>query len=419
MDNRNVLPTPLRESANPENYDLLILGGGTGSTIAAWTFASEGQRVAVIDRKYIGGSCPNIACLPSKNVLHSAKIASYFRRAEEFGLPKSDFAVQMPMVRERKRKMVSGLNQMYMDNYQKTGAEFILGLGRFVAPKTVEAVLDDGTTRLLRGKKVIVCTGTHAALEAVPGLAEAHPLTHIEALELEQVPEHLLVIGGGYVGLEFAQAMRRFGSEVTVIERNARIIHAEDDDVTEALQKLLEDEGIKFLLETQIQQIAGRSGQSVSAILQKDGAKRTLTGSHLLVATGRGPNTANIGLDVAGIEVNERGYIKTNEQLQTTAPEVWAIGEVAGSPQFTHVSVDDFRVVHDNIHGGKRITTGRQIPFCLFTDPEFARIGLSEKEAAANGTPYHLFNFPMDGVLRARTLSETRGFLKALVAAKQ
>jgi pyruvate/2-oxoglutarate dehydrogenase complex dihydrolipoamide dehydrogenase (E3) component len=416
MDTRNVSSTPLRDSPNSEDFDLLILGGGTGSTIAAWTFASEGQRVAVIDRKYIGGSCPNIACLPSKNVLHSAKIASYFRRAEEFGLPAYDVAVQMPVVRERKRKMVSGLNQMYMDNYKKTGAEFILGSGRFVASKTVEAALDDGTTRVLRGENVIVCTGTHAALGAVPGLAEANPLTHIEALELDQLPEHLLMIGGGYVGLEFAQAMRRFGSKVTVIERNARIIHSEDDDVTEALQTLLEAEGIEFILEAQIQQIAGRSSQSVSATLEKHGLKRTLEGTHLLVATGRVPNTANIGLDVAGIEVDERGYIKTNEHLQTTAPEVWAIGEVAGSPQFTHVSVDDFRIVYDSIRGGKRVTTGRQIPFCLFSDPEFARIGLSEKEATASGTPYRLFKIPMEGVLRARTLSETRGFLKALVA---
>jgi pyruvate/2-oxoglutarate dehydrogenase complex dihydrolipoamide dehydrogenase (E3) component len=416
MDSTNVSSTPVRESPSPEEYDLVILGGGTGSTIAAWTFASEGLRVAVIDRKYIGGSCPNIACLPSKNVVHSAKIASYFRRAEEFGLPKQNFTVRMPMVRERKRKMVSGLNEMYLDQYKKTGAEFILGSGRFVAPKAVEAALDDGTTRVLRGKNVIVCTGTHAKLDAIPGLAEANPLTHIEALELDQLPERLLVIGGGYVGLEFAQAMRRFGSKVTVIERNERVIHSEDDDVTEALQELLKDEGIEFTLNAEIRQISGRSGQSVCAVVEEGGVTKTLEGTHLLVATGRVPNTANIGLELAGVELNERGYIKTNEHLQTTAPEVWAIGEVAGSPQFTHVSVDDFRVVHDSIHGGKRVTTGRQIPFCLFTDPEFARIGLSEKDAKANRIPYRLFKIPVERVLRALTLSETQGFLKALVA---
>jgi pyruvate/2-oxoglutarate dehydrogenase complex dihydrolipoamide dehydrogenase (E3) component len=413
---RNISSNSQQTNIAPEEYDLVILGGGTGSTIAAWTFASEGQRVAIVDRKYIGGSCPNIACLPSKNVVHSAKVASYFRRAEEFGLPKQDFTVRMPIVRERKRKMVSGLNQMYMDNYKKTAAELILGSGRFVAPKTVQVTLADGNTRLLRGKNVIVSTGTHAALDAIPGLAEARPLTHIEALELDQLPEHLLVIGGGYVGLEFSQAMRRFGSKVTTIERNERLIHNEDDDVTEAIQDLFDSERIEVVLNARIERVSGQSGRNVSLTLVNDGLKKTLEGTHLMVATGRVPNTTDIGLELAGIELNQRGYIKTNEHLQTTAPGVWAIGEVAGSPQFTHVSVDDFRVVHDSIHGGKRVTTGRQVPFCLFTDPEFARIGLSEREARAKGIPYRLFKIPMEGVLRARTLSETRGFLKALVA---
>jgi pyruvate/2-oxoglutarate dehydrogenase complex dihydrolipoamide dehydrogenase (E3) component len=416
MDNQKIPSPALPENANIEDFDLVILGGGTGSTIAAWTFASEGQRVAIVERKYIGGSCPNVACLPSKNVLHSAKIASYFRRAQEFGLPKQDFAVRMPIVRERKARMVSNLNQMYMENYKQTGAEFVLGSGRFVAPKTVQVTLADGNTRLLRGKNVIVSTGTHAALDAITGLADARPLTHIEALELDQLPAHLLVIGGGYVGLEFSQAMRRFGSKVTVIDRNERLIHGEDDDVTNAIQHLLESEGIEVVLNARIERVFGESGQKVSVVFQKDGVEKTLQGTHLLVATGRVPNTAGIGLELAGIELNGRGYIKTNEHLQTTAPGVWAIGEVAGSPQFTHVSVDDFRIVHDSIHGGKRVTTGRQVPFCLFTDPEFARIGLSEKEAQAQGTPYRLFKIPMDRVLRALTLSETQGFMKALVA---
>src|SRR5262245_60381076 len=227
-----------------EEYDLVILGSGTGGTVAAWTFASEGQRVAVIERKYIGGSCPNIACLPSKNVIHSAKVASYFRRSEEFGIPKRNFTVDMRVVRERKRRMVSHWNSVYLDNYKKSGAEFILASGRFVGPRTIETTLADRTTRRLRGRNVIVNTGTRAARESVPGLAEAQPLTHIEALELDQLPEHLLVIGGGYVGLELAQAMHRFGSGVTVLDRNSRLMHREDDDVSEALQQLFQDEGI-------------------------------------------------------------------------------------------------------------------------------------------------------------------------------
>ena len=343
----------------------MILGGGTGSTIAAWTFAAEGKRVAVVDRKYIGGSCPNIACLPSKNIIHSAKVASYFRRSKEFGITDQGYAIDMSGVRDRKRKMVTGMNEMYLENYRKTGAEFIFATGRFIAPKTVEATLHDGTTRQLQGINVIVSTGTRASLAAIPGLSEAQPLTHIEALELDEVPEHLLVIGGGYVGIELSQAMRRFGSHVSVIDPNKRLMSKEDEDVCEALRSLLEDEGIEIHLNAQIKRVSGKSGQSVNIVVDQHGAVDVLKGTHLLVAIGRIPNTEGLGLELAGIELTDRGYIKVNERLQTTAPGVWAIGEVAGSPQFTHISVGDFRVVHANLTGGNRVTTGRQVPYCL------------------------------------------------------
>jgi len=388
---------------------------GTGSTLAAWTFAGEGKRVAVVDRKYIGGSCPNIACLPSKNIIHSAKVASYFRRSKEFGITSDGFSIDMAAVRERKRNMVRGLNEMYMENYRNTGAEFILGTGRFLAPKTVEVTLADGTTRQLRGANIIVSTGTRAALDAVPGLLEVKPLTHIEALELDEVPGHLLVIGGGYVGVELAHAMRRFGSKVTIIGRSGRLMSKEDPDVCGALDSLLADEGIDILLNARIKQVSVKSGDSVSVVVEQNGTEKVLNGSHILVATGRKPNTEGLGLELAGVELTDRGYIKTNERLQTTASGVWAIGEVAGSPQFTHISVDDFRIVHANLTGGNRVTTGRQVPYCLFTDPELAHIGLHETEARAQGIAYRLFKVPMETNLRARTLSETRGFVKALV----
>jgi pyruvate/2-oxoglutarate dehydrogenase complex dihydrolipoamide dehydrogenase (E3) component len=407
------------KKTQPEEFDLVILGGGTGSTIAAWTFAGEGKRVAVVDRKYIGGSCPNIACLPSKNIIHSAKVVDYLRRSKEFGITCGRFAIDMAGVRERKRRMVRGLNDIYMENYCKTGAELIMGTGRFVAPRTVEVALLDGSTRQLRGTNVIVSTGTRASLEPIPGLAEAQPLTHIEALELGQVPEHLLVIGGGYVGVELSQAMRRFGGKVTMIDRNARLMSKEDPDVCDALRSLLADEGIDILLNARIKQVSGKSGGSVSVVVvhngEQNGIEKVLKGSHVLVATGRTPNTEGLGLELAGVELTDRGYIKVNERLQTTAPGVWAIGEVAGSPQFTHISIDDFRVVHANLTGGNRVTTGRQVPYCLFTDPELARIGLSETEAEAQGIACRLFKVPMETNLRAHTLSETRGFVKALV----
>lgn len=400
-----------------EEYDLVILGGGTGSTVAAWTFAAEGRRVAVVERRYIGGACPNIACLPSKNIIHSAKIASYVRRSEEFGVPRREFTVNMRAVRERKRSMVSGWNAVYLDNYKKTGAEFILGSGRFIGPGTLEVTLPDGATRQLRGTNVIISTGTRAVLDDTPGLVDAQPLTHVEALELDDLPEHLLVIGGGYVGLELSQAMRRFGSNVTLIDRNDRLIHREDDDVTEALQQLFEDEGIDLVLNARIKSVSGKSGQSVKIVIERAGKQIHLEGSHLLVATGRAPNTGGIGLELTGVETTATGYIRVDERLETTAPGIWAIGEVAGSPQFTHVSHDDFRVVHSSLTGGNRVTTGRLVPFCLFTDPEFARVGLSENEARARGVAYRVFKMPMASVMRTSTLSETRGFLKALVEA--
>jgi len=402
----------------PEEFDIVILGGGTGSTVAAWTFAGEGKRVAVVDRKYIGGSCPNIACLPSKNIIHSAKVASYVRRSREFGIKHECFTIEMTGVRQRKREMVSGLNQMYLENYRNTGAEFILGTGRFLAPRTVEVVLSDGTVRQLRGTNVIVSTGTRALLPSIPGLEAAQPLTHIEALELDRVPEHLLVVGGGYVGIELSQAMRRFGSKVTVIDRNRRLMQKEDEDVCDALRELLEDEEIEIHLAAQLKRVSGKSGESVSVVIEQNGRTRVIEGSDILVASGRTPNTEGLGLELAGVELTDQGYIKVNERLQTTAPGVWAIGEVAGSPQFTHISVDDFRVVHANLNGGKRVTAGRQVPYCLFTDPELAHIGLSETDARARNIPYRLFKVPMEANLRARTLSETRGFMKALVAAK-
>ena len=415
-------PTPAAQAngqgsraGSVEDYDVVILGGGTGSTVAAWTFAGQGQRVAVVERKYIGGSCPNIACLPSKNILHSAQIASYFRRGKEFGLVTDGFRVDMSGVRGRKRTMVSDLNDVYLANYRQTGAEFILGPGRFVAPKTVEVNLGDGARRRLHGTNVIVSTGTRAALDPIPGLKEAQPLTHIEALELDQVPEHLIVIGGGYVGVELSQAIRRFGGKVTILARAQQLLHKEDEDVSQAVASLLRDEGIDVIFNADVTRVSGRSGDAVTVTFEQAGQATTMTGTHLLVAIGRRPNTENLGLELAGIEVTDRGYIKVNDRLQTTAPGVWAIGEVAGSPQFTHVSVDDFRVVRDNLAGVNHVTTGRLIPYTVFTDPEIAHVGLTEREATAQGIAYRLFRIPMEMDLRARTLSETRGFLKALV----
>jgi pyruvate/2-oxoglutarate dehydrogenase complex dihydrolipoamide dehydrogenase (E3) component len=405
------------KSSKAEEYDLLILGSGAAGKLIAWTLGKTGMKTAVVERKYVGGACPNIACLPSKNVIQSAKVASYFFRSGEFGITKDNVRINMAGVRERKRKMVEGLVALHLDLYKKSGTDLIFGSGRFTGPKTIEVTSAGGVTRVLRGKKVVINTGTRATIDPTPGLAAAKPLTHVEALELDRIPDHLLVMGGGYVGLEFAQAMRRFGSRVTVIERNPRLLHREDEDVSSAMHELFKDEGIDVITGARVDRVEGKSGESVKLHLTRNGSNTTLEGSDILVATGRTPNTDGIGLEAAGVKLADHGYIKVNERLETTAPEVWAAGDCAGSPHFTHISENDFKIVHDNILGGQSVTTGRQVPFCMFTDPEFARIGLNETEAKEKGIAYRVAKIPMAAVLRTRTISEPRGFIKALVDA--
>lgn len=403
----------------PDDYDLVVLGSGEAGKFLAWTLAAQGKTVAVIERRYIGGSCPNIACLPSKNVIHSAKVASLVRRGAEFGLAIDGWSVDMPQVRSRKRLMVEGLVDLHLGKFRDSGAELVLGQGAFVGPRTIEVALADGATRLLRGTNVVISTGSRARIDSIPGLVEARPLTHVEALELDVLPGHLIVLGGGYIGLEMAQAYRRLGSRVTVIERNSALIHREDDDVTQAMAALFLDEGIEVRTGTALSRVEGTSGERVCLTTASGGVAGSIEGTHLLAAGGRVPNTDSIGLEQAGVAIDERGHIRVDERLQTTAPGVWAVGDCAGSPHFTHVAFDDFRVVRDNLGGGNRVTTGRQVPFCLFTDPELARVGIGEKEAQATGVTYRLAKIPMAAALRTRTLSETRGFMKALIAPDQ
>ena len=359
----------------------MIIGSGEGSKFLAWTLARQGQRVAMVERKWIGGSCPNIACLPSKNIIHSAKVASYFARAAEFGIESRGYSIDMAAVTGRKRKMVKELVDIHIRNYDSSGVDLILGQGHFIGPRLLQIDMPDGSTRQVRGKKVVIGTGTRASVDKIPGLAAARPLTHVEALELDTLPEHLLILGGGYIGLEFAQAMRRLGSRVSVLERNANLLHREDPDVSAGIETLFHDEGIDVILNATVEQVSGVSGESVTITYMQNGQKRTTEGTHILVATGRTPNTDGLGLGNAGVELTASGFIKVNEKLETTAPGVWANGEVAGSPQFTHIAFDDFRILRDNFAGGNRVTTGRQVPFALFTDPEVAHIGLSETEA--------------------------------------
>jgi pyruvate/2-oxoglutarate dehydrogenase complex dihydrolipoamide dehydrogenase (E3) component len=400
-----------------EHVQNLIIGSGVAGKILAWALASQGQKTVVVERSMVGGSCPNVACLPSKNVIYSAKAVSLVHPTRGLGVVTGSVRADMARVARRKWRMVNELVEMHLAKYRASGADLIMGEARFTEPKTVRVTLNAGGTRSLRGECVFINVGTRASIPDVPGLTTAAPMTHVEALNLERLPEHLVILGGGYVGLEFAQAMRRFGSRVTIIQHGPRLLKREDPDVADALLELMKDEGIEVLLRAEVLHVTGRSGTGIVLRVRSEETERTLQASDILVAVGRTPNTDRLDAARAGVELDARGYIRVNDRLQTTAPDVWATGECAGSPEYTHVGEDDCRVVLNNLAGGSRTTRVRLIPYCLFTDPELAHVGLTESEARAQGMSYRIARMPMAMVLRTHTLSETRGFVKALIGA--
>jgi pyruvate/2-oxoglutarate dehydrogenase complex dihydrolipoamide dehydrogenase (E3) component len=400
---------------NTEKFDDLIIGSGIAGKFAAWTRDSR-RRTAIVERGLLGGACPNVACLPSKNMIWSAKVISLARRGSEFGLKTEALSVDMAAVQWRKREMVQELRKIHEEHTEASGAELIYGLARFVAPHTAEIELHGGGTRTVWGERVFLDLGSRAAFPEVSGLAEARPMTHVEALELDRLPRHLIVLGGGYVGLELSQAFRRFGSNVTVIEHEPQLAGREDPDVAAALKDLFVDEGIEVLLNANTRRVEGHSANGVRVYINDARGDGAIEGTDILVATGRKPNTDGIGLDKTEVQLDARGYIITNDRLETTAENIWAMGDCAGSPQFTHVGLDDYSIVHANLNGGNRTTRNRLIPFCMFTDPELARVGKSELEARHNRIEYRLAKMPMAEVLRTKTVSEPRGFMKVLVA---
>jgi pyruvate/2-oxoglutarate dehydrogenase complex dihydrolipoamide dehydrogenase (E3) component len=398
-----------------EAYDAVIIGSGEGGKYLAWHLARSGQRTAVIERRWIGGSCPNINCLPSKNEIWSSGVAHTVRRARDFGVSTATTAVDMARVLQRKQEMVKSLVEFHLERYAESGAELVLGEAAMTGTRTVDVTLREGGTRRLVAERLFLNLGTRAALPAVPGLADAQPMTNIELLEIDRLPHHLIVLGGGYVGLEFAQAFRRFGSQVTIIEHGDRLAAREDEDVSAEILAIFEREGIEVLLSTEAERVEGHSGEHI--LIQARGPRdhRSIEGSDLLVAAGRTPNTGGIGLERGDVELTDRGYIRVNERLETTASGTWAIGECAGSPQFTHVSLDDFRVIRDNLSGGHRTTTNRLVPYCMFIDPPLARVGITEREARELGLTIRVAKIPTSAVLRTRTTGDNAGFLKALV----
>jgi pyruvate/2-oxoglutarate dehydrogenase complex dihydrolipoamide dehydrogenase (E3) component len=404
----------MTETIHIEN---VVLGGGEAGKYLAWDLAHRGRAVVVIERGLVGGSCPNIACLPSKNVIRSAKVVDLVSRRASYGLQGDRARVDMVGVRRRKREMVEGLIAIHAKKFAVPHLEFLLAEGALVGPRTVEARLPDGTTRTYVTERLFLNLGTRAGIPGIAGLADARPLTHIEALELDRLPTHLVVLGGGYVGVEFAQAFQRFGCRVTILESGPQLLGREDPDVASAILSMFEEDGIEVVLGADTQRVEGRSGEAVTLRITSPQGDRTIEGSDILVAAGRTPNTDGIGLELAGIERNSQGFITVDERLQSSAPGVWAMGECAGSPQFTHVALDDFRVVRDTLAGKERTTGDRLIPYCAFIDPELARVGLDETSARQQRIAVRVVTLPMTSVLRAKTIGETRGFMKMLLDA--
>ncbi|KAJ9612962.1 hypothetical protein H2200_002903 [Cladophialophora chaetospira] len=382
--------------ATPEKYDCIALGSGEAGKLVPFLLSGQyGRKCIVIERKWIGGSCPNIACLPSKNIMHSSTIAHEARMNHKHGLGVSDaesLKSDMAIVRKRKDEMLKTVNG-FRDLFDQFKVELTVGEGRFVEPKVIQV----SNGRLLTADNIVICTGSRAIVDGnIPGLLDSKPMTHIKILDLDVLPSHLIIIGGGYIGVEFAQAYRRFGSEVTIIQRGDQLLPKEDQDVISCLTGILEKEGIRVLLNTTVVSVSGVSGESIDVKLKtKEGStvkETTIHGSHILVASGRLPNTEDLDLNKAGVEKTAAGHILVDEQLRTSVPGVYAAGDCAGSPYFTHMGWDDFRVILGDIVGSPRPegTRGRLVPSVLFTTPELAQVGLREKEAKAKGLAYRL-----------------------------
>ena len=403
-----------------EHFEIAVVGGGKGGKTLAAKMASAGRSVVMVEKGMIGGSCINVACIPTKTLVRSAHMAELARRAADFGIRATFDAADPIGVRARKRAVVAEMVDRNQGNFHRSGMTLLIGTARFTGPRALEVQLGDGGVRLLTADKVFLNTGTRPALPLMPGLAEARPLDSESIQELDRLPEHLIILGGGYIGCEFAQMFRRFGSRVTMVERAETFLSREDRDVAEQVLQIFREDGVDVLLGASVREVEGLSGQAVRVSLQTPSDERVIEGSDLLTALGRAPNTEELNLPAAGVETNDRGFIKVNDRLETTGAGVWALGDVNGGPQFTHVSLDDWRIVEANLSeqaGVNRSTIDRIVPYTLFIDPELGRVGMTETEARRRGIKVLVGRLPAEKIPRAVTSGDTRGYLKAVVDA--
>ncbi len=400
-------------------YDAIVIGAGQAGGPLSTELASAGWKTALIEREHVGGTCINEGCTPTKTMVASARVAYLARRGADYGVKTGPVTVDMTKVRQRKRDIVDSFRNGSQRRIESTkGVDLLMGEARFTGPKTLEVRLKSGETQQLTAGTIFLNAGDRPAKPALSGIENVSTLDSTSIMELDTVPEHLLVVGGGYVGLEFGQMFRRFGSHVTIIQRGAYLLAREDADVAGEVANILREDGIEVLLETRPVRVEQSSAGNISLTVQTPAGERTLTGSHLLVATGRVPNTDWLNLDAAGIQVDKGGFIEVNERLETNVPGVYALGDIKGGPAFTHISYDDFRIIRTNlIEKGNASIHGRLVPYTVFIDPQLGRIGLSETDARAQGRDIKVAKMPMNYVARALEVDESRGFMKAVVDA--
>jgi len=394
-------------------YDAIIIGSGQGGTPLARRLADLGKTVALIERKELGGTCINTGCTPTKTMIASAQVAHYAHNATRWGVQTTGVTVDLPAIVARKDRIVQRFRAGHQRRVDaRATLHLYRGAARFLTPHSIRV-----GEQVLEGEHIFIDTGTRPSIPHVPGLDTVPFLTNATIMELSELPTHLLVLGGGYIGLEFGQMFRRFGSAVTVIHQHGQLLPREDADVVAALQQALEAEGLRFLLNARTAKVENKNGQITLTLEGTDGSS-TVSGSHLLVATGRTPNTEELELDKAGVETDTAGFITVNSRLETTVPGIWALGDVKGGPAFTHISYNDFQIIYGNLVEGKNLSTAHRIvPYAVFTDPQLGGVGITEKEARARGYRLKIGKSPMSAVARAIEREETAGLMKLVVDA--
>jgi pyruvate/2-oxoglutarate dehydrogenase complex dihydrolipoamide dehydrogenase (E3) component len=401
-----------------EHYDAIVVGTSQGGRFLPVELAEAGNRVALVERGPLGGVCVNTGCTPTKTMVASARIAYLARRGAEYGVRTGPVSVDLAAVRERKRAIVGGARENYASRLAQEGLDLIQGEARFTGPKTLEVALTDGGTRQLTAPVIVIDAGTRPRPPAIAGAGDIPVLDSTSIMELDEIPEHLIILGGGYIGLEFGQMFRRFGSEVTIVEGAPRLMMMEDEDVADEVAAILRDDGITVLTSTTPLQVERVDGGRLRLTVRTEDGERRIEGSHLLAAIGRIANTEALAPEAAGIRLDDRGFIEVDEYLETSVPGIYAMGDVKGGLAFTHLSFDDYRILQANlIRHQKQSTRDRIVPYTVFTDPQLGRAGLTERAARAQGREIRVAKLPMGGVIRAIETGETRGFMKAVVDA--